>query len=45
MEVDQNDRIENLQDDKLDQNIGRNFHNLAHHPAMVCFRYINFNRN
>ena len=45
MEVDQNDHIENLQDDKLDQNIGRNFHNLAHHPAMVCFRFINFNRN
>lgn len=35
MEIDQNDRGENLQDDKLDPNVGRNFHSLAHHPAVV----------
>lgn len=44
MEIDQNDRGENLQDDKLDQNVGRNFHNLTHHPAMVRFTVLIFTK-
>ena len=44
MEIDQNERSENLQDDKVDQNVGRNFHNLTHHPAMVRFAVLIFTK-
>lgn len=45
MDVDQNDRTENLHDDKIDQSIGRNLYNLAHHPAMVGFQYFSSHEN
>lgn len=34
MEIDSIDHVENLHDDKSEK-LGRNFHNIGHHPAMV----------
>lgn len=34
MEIDPSDRLDNLHDDKSEK-LGRNFHNIGHHPAMV----------
>lgn len=37
MDIDPADRVENLHDEKSEK-LGRNFHNIGHHPAMVSLK-------